>query len=119
LRNRSVGERVPSPGSRSRGVCSVAHPPQARRLRGFRPGGRLGLFATTFANAATPLESGAGFDVLAEAGVGLALRGPLYDRTVRLRLDLPVWVSEPGLAFRQPGGRATTLRFALATGDLW
>ena len=92
---------------------------QARRLRGFRAGGRLGLFATAFGNVATPLERDADFDALAEAGLGLALRGPLFDRTVRLRVDVPVWLNEPDLAFRQPGGRATTLRFSFATGDLW
>ena len=92
---------------------------QARRVRGFRAGGRLGLFATAFGNVATPLEGDAGFDALVEAGLGLALRGPLFDRNARLRLDVPLWISEPDLAFRQPGGRATTFRFALATGDLW
>jgi hypothetical protein len=59
---------------------------------------------------------------LADAGVGIALRGPLFDRDVRLRLDLPLFVRHPELAVGTPserdGGRAR-LRFVWSVRDLW
>lgn len=58
---------------------------------------------------------------LADAGVGASLRGRLYDRDVRLRLDLPLLVHQPALA----GGRGIgatgdiAFRFVFSFTDLW
>ena len=58
---------------------------------------------------------------LADAGVGASLRGKLYDRDVRLRLDLPLFVHQPALA----GGRGIgatgdiAFRFVFSFKDFW
>lgn len=91
---------------------------QARKLHAFGRTRRLGLWATGWANiAARDLRFE---DRLAEAGAGLALRGPLFDRDVRFRVDLPLWLSEPALAI---GGRGTSeefgVRVSFAASDLF
>jgi len=57
--------------------------------------------------------------MLADAGIGASLRGRFYDREIRMRLDLPIWVHQPALA----GGRGLSarkgdlaLRWVLSTG---
>ena len=59
--------------------------------------------------------------LLADAGVGISLRGKLYDRDVRLRLDLPILVHQPGLAGGAGlgSGADLTLRFVFSFTDLW
>jgi Peptidase family M1 domain len=58
---------------------------------------------------------------LADAGVGASLRGKLYDRDVRLRLDFPLIVQQPALA----GGRGIgptgniAFRFVFSFRDFW
>ncbi|HVA58797.1 MAG TPA: M1 family metallopeptidase [Gemmatimonadaceae bacterium] len=59
---------------------------------------------------------------LADAGVGLALRGRLYDRDVTFRLDAPLIVQQPALA----GGGGLThghatiaVRWTFGFADLW
>lgn len=60
--------------------------------------------------------------VLADAGVGLALRGWLLDRDVRVRLDIPLLVRQPALSVgarsADPKDRVR-LRLALSLADLW
>ncbi len=59
---------------------------------------------------------------LADAGVGLALRGRLYDREVTLRLDAPIVVQQPGLAGGGglTGSHATiAARWTFSFEDLW
>jgi hypothetical protein len=58
--------------------------------------------------------------LLADAGIGAVLRGRFYDREIRLRLDLPIWVHQPALA----GGRGLShrlgdlaLRWVVSTGE--
>jgi hypothetical protein len=60
-----------------------------------------------------------------DAGLGLALRGAFFDRTVRLRLDVPLYVHDPVLAV-DTRGRADAardervrLRWAFSFVDLW
>ena len=60
----------------------------------------------------------------ADAGVGLALRGAFFDRDVRLRLDLPLWVADPELAVGARVGSGTAHRrfrprLAFSFSDLW
>jgi Peptidase family M1 domain len=59
---------------------------------------------------------------LGDAGVGVSLRGRLYDRPVTMRVDLPLLVQQPGLA----GGRGLTTstatiaaRWVFSFNDLW
>jgi hypothetical protein len=68
----------------------------SERLRSWTgPFGRVTAYATGFADAAAVRISpespiGANQRVLADAGVGLALRGRFYDRDVRVRVDVPL-----------------------------
>jgi hypothetical protein len=102
-----------------------ANAEQAWKLRGFGARKRLGLFGTVFADATwlDPMHrtiDEAPFDWLADAGVGLALRGPLFDRDVRLRLDVPVYLNEPSLAIgRQSRDKQAMFRLSFAASELW
>ncbi|HEX6059433.1 MAG TPA: M1 family metallopeptidase [Gemmatimonadaceae bacterium] len=66
----------------------------------------LGLWATLFADGAgaVSLQDGGGAfglgdtELFADAGVGLAVRGMLFDRPVVARLDVPLLVEHPELA---------------------
>ncbi len=60
--------------------------------------------------------------LLGDAGVGVSVRGKLYDRPVTMRLDFPLLVQQPGLA----GGRGlttsganVTARWVFSFNDLW
>ena len=57
---------------------------------------------------------------LGDAGVSAILKGALYDRTYALRIDLPIWMSDPQLA---PGNASSSdyvkLRWTFTLGDLW
>ena len=97
---------------------------EAVRITAFGGGRRPRLFATAFVTGAIPLEGLSARDLadhaLSEAGVGLALRGPLFDRDLRLRVDVPLWLSDPWAAIgRQSLGRETAFRLSFAAGDLW
>ena len=61
---------------------------------------------------------------MADAGAGLALRGQLFDRPVRVRLDFPVWVQDPLVAIGWRGRQAldedrVRFRWAFSLNDLW
>ncbi|HEX5581644.1 MAG TPA: hypothetical protein VFX39_08715, partial [Gemmatimonadaceae bacterium] len=100
------------------------------RLRRFGPASRpLDLLATLFADAALQVEEEpvAGGERrtrgLYDAGVGLALRGRVFDREVSWRVDLPLLVSDPLLSVGERSRTEPTERLALrwtfSTGDLW
>ena len=76
----------------------------------------LGLWAHGFADAAT-LQ---GFNPLVDAGLGLALRGRLFDRDIHVRVDAPFYLSQPELAI---GTADQEERFAprwvITFRDLW
>ena len=60
--------------------------------------------------------------VLADAGVGLAVRGWLFAQDVRLRIDAPLVVRRPRLAVGALPGEDPNpfrLRLALSLADLW
>ena len=96
---------------------------QSLLLRVIGPTARpLRLFASAFADAGQPLgrRGGGRADALADAGVGLALRGQLYDREVRARLDFPLYVSRPALAVGgEAGDSRGRPRVAFSFDDLW
>ncbi|HUO51119.1 MAG TPA: M1 family aminopeptidase, partial [Gemmatimonadaceae bacterium] len=57
---------------------------------------------------------------IGDAGVSAILRGALYDRAYVLRIDFPVWLSNPELApGRQAGDARVKLRWTFTVGDLW
>jgi len=62
-----------------------------------------------------------GSSMLLDAGVGASFRGRLYDRDVRFRLDLPLFVKQPGLAggpsFARKGSLA--FRYVFSLNDVW
>ena len=49
-----------------------------------------------------------------DAGLGLSLRGMLYDTPLRVRLDLPLYVSEPSIAVVKPSDEKFTLRWSFS-----
>ena len=78
------------------GKAVAANVEESYRFRSF--GGsarRVHLWGSVFADAAVPIAGGTRRitdRILADAGVGLALRGRLYDRDVTLRADFPIYV---------------------------
>jgi hypothetical protein len=97
-------------------------------------GAYLGAFAdagTTFhgapietADLAAILPAATGHDLrshlLADAGVGMALRGYVYDQDVALRVDIPFLVAQPLLAAGRSGGsQVASWRWTFSVNDLW
>ena len=96
--------------------------------RGQRP---LALWATAFADVAA-LHRGPVWNPtspLGDAGVGLTLRGWIYDRDVRVRLDAPLYVRHADLAVARKGllpgttqgsfNDFSTSRVQLTLGSFW
>jgi hypothetical protein len=73
------------------------------------------LWAAAFGDAAwaTPDSAEARAHLFADAGVGLVLRGRLYDQPYTLRFDLPVWVRAAGVP------RSGRLRWGVGLGAMW
>ncbi len=86
----------------------------------------LGLYATAFADVGVVVHADstallAAGSTLSDAGVGLALRGPLLDRDIRLRVDMPLYVSRPELSYahRRERDTAAAWRVTFSLTDLW
>jgi hypothetical protein len=98
----------------------------------------LGAYLGAFADAGTTFHSGpietpdlaailpatTSHDMrshlLADAGVGMALRGYVYDQDVVLRVDIPFLVAQPLLAAGRTGGsQAASWRWTFSFKDLW
>ena len=84
------------------------------------------VWGTLFADAGWPLERDAASDLLPErrllgdAGLGLKVRGRVYDRSFVLRLDFPLYVSEPALAYGSSrSGDRVAPRVTWSLEDLW
>lgn len=60
-----------------------------------------------------------GFDPLGDAGVGLSLRGRLFDRDINVRVDSPFWVSEPALSVGRERDEQVAPRWVITFRDLW
>jgi hypothetical protein len=98
----------------------------AERLHEWRgEAGTMGAWLTVFSDVAavriapeSPLGSDERF--LAAGGVGLALRGRVYDRDVKMRLDFPIGLTDPGLSTtRASNGGTFAFRWAFSLNDLW
>jgi hypothetical protein len=118
-----AGLRGYSPRLVTARIASVNLDGAARVLTVRRLPGAPRLYAGVFADVATRPSNAIGeASLLADAGVGFSLRGRWYDREVRLRLDLPLYVRQPALS-AAPGGRAlrreAALRWVVSTRDLW
>ncbi|HLV25664.1 MAG TPA: hypothetical protein VKZ41_05100 [Gemmatimonadales bacterium] len=99
---------------------------EALRVYAFGEERRLELFASVFADVGVQvmpdtLADGSDDALLADAGLGIALRGPLLDRDVRVRVDFPVWVSRPALSYTWTSGRQREAapRVTFSFTDLW
>ena len=80
----------------------------------------LRLWLNAFADAGVAEITGAGTKLMADAGVGLAVRGMLYDQPIRIRLDLPLLLSDRSVAFGREGiWRAPDTRWTLSFTDFW
>jgi hypothetical protein len=97
----------------------------AQRLREFGSAGtgRRAVWFSAFGDIAAASSDFVQFDgsMLLDAGVGLSLRGRLYDRDVHLRLDFPLFVKQPDLAggpsFAQKGSLG--FRYVFSLQDVW
>jgi hypothetical protein len=89
------------------------------RPRSGRP--RPEVHAVLFGDAAWLGERREGASALADAGLGVAVRGMLWDRDVRLRLDFPLVVRHPALAVGADAadGRRARFRWMFSFRDLW
>jgi hypothetical protein len=99
---------------------------QAHRLRAFGAQGRgPGLYASLFGDAGLPnaTYTSRRSTLLADAGVGVSLRGMLFDRDVRMRADFPLYVRgtapDVGGSSRAAESDDVRFRFAFAFNDLW
>ena len=76
-----------------------------------------GVWLTAFGDAAAV----PGDDVLHDAGLGIAVRGRIYDRPINLRFDFPFWASDETLTLDQ--GRAgrgkVAPRWTISFSDIW
>ena len=90
----------------------------ARRL--FDVGSRAdtaGVWLTAFGDGAAMKEE----SFLNDAGLGIAVRGKIYDRPINLRLDFPFWASKESLTLDQGRAGRSTLapRWAISFTDIW
>jgi hypothetical protein len=97
----------------------------ARRLWTFgnSSSGRRSVWVAAFGDVAAASSDFATFggSLLLDAGVGAALRGRLWDRDVRFRLDFPLFVKQPDLASGPSFARKGSIgfRYVVSLGELW
>jgi len=97
----------------------------AQRLRTFgsRAKGERSVWVSAFGDVAAASSDFVQFggSMLLDAGVGASLRGRLYDRDIHMRLDLPLFVKQPGLAAGPSFARKGSLgfRYVFSLSDWW
>jgi hypothetical protein len=97
----------------------------AQRVRtyGGAANGRRALWVSAFGDIAAASSDFVQFggSMLLDAGVGASFRGRLYDRDVHVRLDLPLFVKQPGLAGGPSFARKGSLgfRYVFSLQDVW
>ena len=80
----------------------------------------LRLWFNLFADAAAADLTGDNRKLVADAGVGLALRGMLFDQPIRIRLDAPLLMSDRVITFGSGEiWRTPDVRWTLSFNDLW
>jgi hypothetical protein len=87
----------------------------------------LALWATVWGDIggvrlAVPMTGGPDTGAsVGDGGIGLALKGWIYDREISIRLDAPVYLSHPALAVGDPGSDPDKFgpRWQITFGDVW
>ncbi|MDQ6830704.1 MAG: hypothetical protein M3081_17730, partial [Gemmatimonadota bacterium] len=86
----------------------------------------LRIWLSVFGDVGTPMrarlgESGSVRITPADAGVGIALRGTLYDRDVHVRAEFPIWVRQPALAVGRDLAKLaqSQFRWTISLNELW
>ena len=81
----------------------------------------LTLWASAFGDAGVGRLLTNQTRTLADAGVGLSLRGWFYDREIRLRLDAPLIMTNQDLAVGNPklNGKNPQVRWQFSLTDIW
>ncbi|MEP6690020.1 MAG: M1 family metallopeptidase [Gemmatimonadaceae bacterium] len=83
----------------------------------------LALWAHAFGDIGSPIVRGyaATREWPADAGVGLAVRGQLFDRDIHVRAELPLWARQPALAIGSDRNQLDRVRFrwTFSLQDLW
>jgi hypothetical protein len=79
--------------------------------------GAPGLWLNAFGDVA----QGRHRNLLADAGIGIALRGQLYDRAITIRLDAPFYVNRPALGIERDVTERDQFaaRWVLSFNDIW
>ncbi len=116
-----AGVRAFGPGARiERAVAANVELERALRAtepRSNLPRVSLAIFADGAGVQAPWLEDG-DFTFVADAGLGFTARGALFDRTVALRFDVPLYVSHPQFAVSGEEDRVR-FRWTVSLNDLW
>jgi len=85
--------------------------------------GRKSIWFSAFGDIAAASSDYVQFggSMLLDAGIGASLRGRIYDRDVHFRLDLPLFVKQPGLAGGPSFARKGSFgfRYVFSLTDLW
>jgi len=85
--------------------------------------GRKSIWFSAFGDIAAASSNFVQFDgsLLLDAGVGASLRGRIYDRDVRFRLDLPLFIKQPQFAGGPSFARSGSLgfRYVFSLTDVW
>lgn len=82
--------------------------------------GRVAVWGSVFGDAAYARPTHAtqfSSELLADAGAGVSLRGRLFDRELKVRVDFPVLSTHPGLA--REGGGSFAPRYVFMLSDWW
>jgi hypothetical protein len=97
----------------------------AQRMHTFgdRSDGVKSIWVSAFGDVAAASSDFVQFDgsLLLDAGVGASLRGRIYDRDVRFRLDLPLFIKQPQFAGGPSFARNGSLgfRYVFSLTDIW
>ncbi len=87
------------------------------------PLSRLVVWGSAFGDlgfGAAPTGNAMDGAFLADAGVAVSVRGRLYDRDVKFRVDFPAWVHQPALAAGTGAGKGDiAFRWVWSVNDLW
>jgi hypothetical protein len=88
----------------------------SRRLFALPRSNSLGVWAHAFGDAGWASDAR---NPLSDAGVGLSIRGRLYDKAFHLRLDAPVFVSRAAIAIGSQQDGQLAPRWVVTFTDLW
>ncbi|HEX6964729.1 MAG TPA: M1 family metallopeptidase [Gemmatimonadaceae bacterium] len=117
-----AGLRGYSPLLRAENVAALNAELTTRLTTGGRGSHWPELWLSVFGDGAWGSTLGGGSpSTLSDAGVGLAWRGTLFDRTIAVRADFPFYVQRPALSIGRASAIAdrASFRWTLSFNDLW